>query len=401
MLFPAIPLDEDKRVQALKEYSILDTLPEEEYEDITYLASQICGTPISLISLLDEKRQWFKSHLGLNATETPKEIAFCAHAIHDKENIFIIEDSRTDHRFFDNPLVTDDPHVIFYAGVPLVNPQGFPLGTLCVIDNKPHHLNPSQIKALKALTHQLMKVLELRKISLEIKNRMYEIEIQNKGLEKFARTAAHDIKSPLSSIIMLTDIFKSNYGSHLDQEGINLLDMISMSSKKLNALIDGILNYSKNAKLLSKDKELIDLTSIVQEVISLLNSNSEVKFTLHITPLSTIYTNKTALTQVFINLISNSIKYNNKEVTAIEITALDLPTELQITIADNGPGIPFDDRERIFQIFETTSNIPRSGENGHGIGLATVKSLVEGLGGEISVNTSVETGAMFLIKLKK
>lgn len=171
MIEPKIPLNEIARQKELLSYAILDTLPEKEYDNITFLASQICGTKISLISLLDDTRQWFKSHHGLPVSETPKELAFCAHAIH--EDILIVNDSRLDERFFDNPLVVDDPNVIFYAGIPLVTPKGFPIGTLCVIDNKPKEISELQVKALRMLSNQLMKLLELRKnkIELEIKNK--------------------------------------------------------------------------------------------------------------------------------------------------------------------------------------------------------------------------------------
>lgn len=176
MIKPEIPDNEEARQKELRSYSILDTLPEKEYDEITYLASKICDTPISLISLLDDTRQWFKSHHGLPVSETPKELAFCAHAINDKVNPLIVTDSRKDERFHDNPLVTDDPKVVFYAGIPLVTPNGFPIGTLCVIDNIPKQLDDSQVKALLMLSNQLMKLLELRK-------KKAELELKTKAIE--------------------------------------------------------------------------------------------------------------------------------------------------------------------------------------------------------------------------
>jgi serine phosphatase RsbU (regulator of sigma subunit) len=175
MIKPEIPADEELRQKELASYSILDTLPEKEYDEITFLASKICDTPISLISLLDDTRQWFKSHHGLTATETPKELAFCAHAINDKSNPLVVADSRKDERFHDNPLVTDDPNVVFYAGIPLVTPSGFPIGTLCVIDNIPKQIDDSQLEALEMLSNQLMKLLELRK-------RKAELELKTKAI---------------------------------------------------------------------------------------------------------------------------------------------------------------------------------------------------------------------------
>ena len=176
MIKPEIPANEQARQEELRSYAILDTLPEKEYDAITFLASQICGTRISLISLLDDTRQWFKSHHGLSTSETPKELAFCAHAINDKFNPLIVPDSRKDERFHDNPLVTDEPNVVFYAGIPLITPNGFPIGTLCVIDNVPKQLDRSQLKALGMLSNQLMKLLELRK-------KQAELEVKNKAIK--------------------------------------------------------------------------------------------------------------------------------------------------------------------------------------------------------------------------
>ncbi|MFT4850802.1 MAG: hypothetical protein ACI83B_003362, partial [Sediminicola sp.] len=164
MIEPDLPKNESQRLEALKAYNILDTDLDESFDGITKLASQISGMPICLISLLDETRQWFKSHHGLDATETPRELSFCGHAINNQTEFMIVPNAQKDERFFDNPLVTGDPNVIFYGGAPLISTQGFPLGTLCVIDHKPNSLNPEQISALKLLSNQVIQLLELHKI---------------------------------------------------------------------------------------------------------------------------------------------------------------------------------------------------------------------------------------------
>ena len=167
--------DELKRLSALKSYEILDTLSEDEYDGITRLAAQICGTKISLITLIDESRQWFKSKHGIDAKETPRELAFCNHAIQSPHSVFIIEDSTKDDRFKDNPFVHGEPNIIFYAGVPLVDKDQFALGTLCVIDNEPKKLSADQIDALQTLSKSVINLFELRRNNIQLKKEKYDL----------------------------------------------------------------------------------------------------------------------------------------------------------------------------------------------------------------------------------
>jgi len=401
MIIPRIAEDELYRLDALKEYSILDTMPEKEYDDITYLASQICKTPISLISLIDDKRQWFKSHSGLDAIETPRDWAFCAHAINDKNNILIVPDAEKDVRFHDNPLVVNEPHVIFYAGVPLVNQAGFPLGTLCVIDNQPNSLDEFQLNALKALANQIMSLFELRKKSVELKTKIREVEAQNQALEKFASIAAHDIKSPLATIVMLADLVENIYANQLDAEGQELIKLINTSANNLTHFIDGILKYSRNTKLLQENKEQVNLKKFVTDLIPIIDLNKEVEFNITCESDLTIYVNKVALEQILINLLINSIKYNDKNKINIAVIIEDIPNFIKINVIDNGSGIKTENQERIFQIFETASTADRSGDKGNGIGLATVKSLVEGLGGTIGLTSDIGIGSNFEFTIRK
>ena len=401
MITPIIPEDDVKRVEALKAYSILDTLPEEEFDDITYLASQICQTPVSLISLIDDKRQWFKSHHGIEATETPREIAFCAHAILEKDQLFIVNDSRQDLRFHDNPLVTGDPHVIFYAGMPLVSADGYSLGTLCVIDHKPRNLEEPQIKALKALSAQVGRLFELRKKSYQLEATVSELANQNVMLEKFAGIAAHDIKSPLSNIVMMSELFEEQYADQLDEVGRDLLKMIGSSSLKLTKLIDGILFYSRHSRMLQSSREEFSLQQLIKEILPLVDSANVVQFRIFPDDDIFIYSNKIAVEQIFLNLITNGIKYNKEKHPIISIRIEDGKLETKINVADNGPGVPEPFREKIFEIFETAGDSDKFGEKGNGIGLATVQTLVKGLGGEIHLVSGETVGANFEFTLKK
>jgi PAS domain S-box-containing protein len=161
MQLPKVPANEKERLEALLDLKILDTQQEQAYDDLTFLASFICDTPMALISLVDDSRQWFKSKIGFEGTETPRTLAFCAHAINGSD-VFIVPDASKDERFFDHPYVVEDPHVRFYAGAPLKTEDGLNLGTVCVIDSKPRMLSPKQLSALEVLARQVMSQLELR-----------------------------------------------------------------------------------------------------------------------------------------------------------------------------------------------------------------------------------------------
>ena len=156
-------MNEQERLQALNSYQVLDTPPEQALDELAEIASAICDTPISLVSFIDEHRQWFKAKKGLNVDETPRQDAFCQHALHDPQQVLVVDDPLHDERFKHNPLVLGNPHIRFYAGAPLATPQGNVLGTLCIIDNKPHHISENQKKALQLLAQKAMDYLQTRK----------------------------------------------------------------------------------------------------------------------------------------------------------------------------------------------------------------------------------------------
>ena len=178
-----IPKNDVQRIKVLWQYEILDTVPEEVFDDLTELAARICGAPIALITLVDENRQWFKSKIGVTTNETSRDISFCGHAI-NQSDLFIIPDATLDKRFAKNPLVTSDPKIRFYAGAPLITPDGHALGTLCVIDKVPRELRPDQKQALRVLARHVMTQLELRRHSRELARAHQEREQIQSELKK-------------------------------------------------------------------------------------------------------------------------------------------------------------------------------------------------------------------------
>ena len=190
-----LPKDEAERLEALRRYDILDTGAEQAYDDLTRLAAHIAGTPIALISLIDEDRQWFKSKIGIDVTETPRDVAFCAHAILKPEETMVVPDATRDLRFSDNPAVTGNLGVRFYAGTPLLTPDRQPLGTLCVVDYHPRQMEPERVAALETLSRQVVAQLELHRVAIELKQEIanrdvyleqlqgYQLDLEKSNLE--------------------------------------------------------------------------------------------------------------------------------------------------------------------------------------------------------------------------
>ena len=182
-----IPKNETARLKALLEYKVMDTLPEQAYDNFTRLASIICNTPIALITLLDDQRQWFKSKIGLERSEIPREDAFCNHAIMRPEDILIVNDATRDKRFTDNPLVTTEPHIRFYTGVPLVTSNGEALGTICVFDTKPREITQDQLDALQVLSNEVMGQFELRRSIVNLEQSILKQENYIDQLQEYQR----------------------------------------------------------------------------------------------------------------------------------------------------------------------------------------------------------------------
>jgi len=400
MIPPKDYVYEKERLASLESYSILDTLPEIDYDNLTTIAAAICGAPISVVSLLDDKRQWFKSKFGLDVSETPKEIAFCAHAINEEEDIFMVQDARLDERFVNNPVVTGDPHVIFYAGVPLCSDEGLPLGTLCVIDHKPRLLSQKQIRSLKALANQVMKLLQLRKANALLKKSLEDLDEKNGELEQFAFIAAHDLKSPLNNISGSATILSDSYGSKLDNDGKTMISFIQSASEKLKELIDGLLEYSRSEVVLKEEKSKIDLQLLCNDIQGLFSFENSLSLELK-SDLKSITLNRTAIDQILINLVGNAIKYSDKDHVKIEFGVSEVSDSYQFYVKDNGPGIIEKHQNTIFQIFKTQNLCDKYGRKGNGIGLATVKKIVGRMGGTIRVESDPPNGASFIFNIKK
>ncbi len=398
MIAPEFPENEAARLAELKKYNLLDTLSEDDFDNITKLVAAICDVPVALITLLDKDRNFFKSHHGIDFNQSPRRVSICGHAILQEEEIFIVEDTRKDERFMDNPMVVD-ANAIFYAGVPLINQNNFKLGTLCVFDYKPRQLTEIQTTSLKSLAKQVINLIELRKKNSLLVEYQKELQYRNDRLASFANVVSHDLKSPLANIISLTRLLNEENSESFSADSKMYLNYIEESSLTLKNYINGILKFYKADELLVAQKEDVALANFFEEMQEMLISDDTVfEF-----PKKGILkdVNRSALTQIFLNLIDNGLKYNLTEKRYILIKYFDEPEYHKFCIKDNGMGIDLGVQEEIFNLFKTHGVKDRNGNQGTGIGLATVKSLVSKLGGTITLDSVLGKGSTFTFTVQK
>jgi len=271
MISATIPINEDFRLEALKSLKILDTEYEKEFDDITALAALICDTDIALISLVDQDRQWFKSKYGLDLSETHRDYSFCAHAILEPDQPLIVPDARMDERFCNNPLTKNDKVVISYAGIPLVDNEGFALGTLCVIDSKPKELTQKQLKSLRSLANQVTILFELNRKNNDLEKVQSELKKKNEALREFARVISHDLKMPLANIVTTTDLLKLMLNGKLDKESEQYFDYIKESSFTMSSYISDVLDHYESDTYINKKPEQFGLNTLLKEIVDLLS----------------------------------------------------------------------------------------------------------------------------------
>jgi len=234
MLVAPLPINEEERIRALNAYRILDTEAEAAFDQLAFLASQVCRTPIALVSLVDEKRQWFKSTVGLDAKETPRDHAFCAHAILQPE-VFTVPDAKADARFADNPLVTGGPYLRAYAGAPLVTSGGQALGTICVLDREAREFTEAEKACLQTIAAQAIVHLELRRLRMDSQPQFGHAA----GL---LAAISHELRTPLNGLVGATEMLGE---SELAPDQRRWVELAQKSTDKLLAAIDQVLSLGQ------------------------------------------------------------------------------------------------------------------------------------------------------------
>jgi signal transduction histidine kinase len=386
-----LPDNEYNRLQDLYGTGLLDTPNEREFDDIVKLASVLCCMPISLISLVDSNRQWFKARVGLNVTETSRDVSFCSHAIL-QDQIFEVPDALLDTRFNDNPLVINDPAIRFYAGVPLVTNAGSRLGTLCVIDRTPRQLTDEQRFALSVLAANVIKVAELR---MKNKQLNYLTETQ----KRIISILAHDVRNPLASVRSIIDFRQKEILNA--EEATEMMSIVAEQVDSTLTMVDNVVKWGELQMKFARFKyEDFDFHMLADRVLSSESLKAKTKNNTLINEIPNgviIHSDEQAVEFILRNLISNANKYT--ENGSITLKLQRLSHSQVIEVIDTGMGMAADKAKALMSNDDNVSTLGTDNEKGNGIGLLLVREFIDRLNGTITVESSEGHGTKFKIVL--
>lgn len=410
------PATERERLATLQALDVLDSGPEEEFDALIKVASLVCGVPISLISLIDSERQWFKANIGLpGVSETPRDVAFCAHAILD-DQLFEVPDATLDVRFADNPLVTDAPDIRFYAGAPIVMADGSRIGTLCVIDREPRQLNATQREIVSNLAMAAAHALEGRRAIRAAQQHAAEMVASERSLKeardsaqaaniaksRFLATMSHEIRTPMNGVLGMAQLLLAPDLSEGDRT--KYAETILTSGHTLLALLNDILDLSKiEAGKLELEAKAFEVASLLETTRNLFSGAAQAKGLL----LECEWAGSAGqryqgdahrLAQMMANLVGNAIKFTasgSVRLVCVERSRALGRAHLEFSVTDTGIGIAQKDMALLFKPFsQTDSSITRE-FGGSGLGLSLVRTLAQAMGGEVGVASDPGRGTRF------
>ena len=394
MIPPAIPDDEPLRLEALRGYRILDTLPEEAYDDIVAVAAHVAGTPIALVSLVDHDRQWFKARFGLDAPQTGRDISFCGHVVADRRPL-VVPDAREDTRFADNPLVAGAPDIRFYAGMPLITPSDHYLGTLCVIDRRPREMSPAQLDALQRMARQVGQLLELRVAQREA-------EAASEAKSDFLANMSHELRTPLNAIIGYSELLQEELTGPDRDQLVKDAQRIHQAGRHLLGLINRVLDFSKvEAGEIALEWTAVDVDALVRDACTMAGpqiATNRNALVLDIEEdLLPVRSDPQRLHQCVLNLLANAAKFTTDGTITVRVHREG--EEVVLSVSDTGIGLAEDEMERVFEPFQQANANTPSRYGGTGLGLPITRTLTTALGGALGVDSAPGQGATFWIRL--
>jgi signal transduction histidine kinase len=380
-----VGFDDANRLASLRDYRILDTPPEAAFDNITTLASKVFQVPIALVTLVDEHRQWFKSRFGFATEETPRAVAFCDVAIREAETL-VVPDATQDPRFARNPLVTGDPRIRFYCGVPLRTPDGHALGTLCIIDRQPRAMSSGERGALEVLARQVELELEIRRRLSLLEEALASQGEEQRAREQLASMVVHDLRNPLSVILAMGPTVQVS-----DPGSLEALDDMMAAAERMRRLLNDLLDVSLSRvgglKPRRVDFSLASLFGGVERRASHVarERGQTLKQELPEGPLR-VCADPELVERVLINLVENAARHGPAGQDITLAAAAAEGGRVRVEVRDHGATIPEERRNVIFRPFERMPATEAQSPRGYGLGLAFCRLAIEAHGGRIAVS---------------
>ncbi len=386
-----MPPDEDARLAALRRYEVLDSAAEAAYDDLAMLAATICEAPIALISLVDESRQWFKSRIGLDVQETSRRESFCAHTLTDGK-LLEVEDARLDPRFADNALVLGDPGIVSYTGSPLVTPDGFALGTLCVIGHEPKRLTQLQKDALEALSRQVVRLIEQRRVVTAL------VDV-TRALDEFSARTAHDLKNPVAAIRGYADILRRRNHDLDESTRQEILERLVSLAGRTTVMIDNVLLQARSG--MSGVAPYCNSGAVVAQSLATADlANAEVVVDPPEEEWPDLAASVVDVHSILGNLIANADHYGRSRDgrLRLRLSADSSGSQAVFTVEDSGAGVDATIRDEVFEPFVNGPTATVINPQSSGLGLALVRRVAQLAGGDVMLDDT-PVGARFVVRL--
>lgn len=396
MIPPEIHPQEQERLQSLSSLRVMDTAAEKIFDDLAELASILCDTPVALVSLVDEDRQWFKAKHGIELSETARNISFCAHAIL-QEDLFVVENASQDARFVNNPLVTDGSKIQFYAGTVLKDANNLPLGSLCVIDSAPRKLTPQQAKALRIIGKQVESQLLIRKKNMQLMR-------VNQLSQEILSLVAHDLKGAFTIVLGSSALMSRKLRGFKEKDGIMRIgNRLVSAATDVYELLDELLQWTR---LQMNDQGIetteVDIADLVNSTMKVFEESARIKgveLCADVQP-CVVKINADVTKTILRNFISNSLKHTpagKKVAITLEING----SEAVIAVHDEGPGVPEAMKPHLFKAIQEGAQDDYAQPPSHGVGLYLCNNIATRQKSRIWLDDTVAQGCRMCLALPK
>jgi len=389
---PQIPPNDQQRLKELYSYEILDTEPEDEYNDIVLLAASIAKTPIATISFIDQEREWFKAKIGLEQNSFPREFSISSYFLAQRDTFFEVADTNAEERFSDNPLVTGNPNIRFVAGIRLLNKTGLAIGVLSIMDTETHELDEGQIVFFKTLARQVIKLLDQKQLNKQLQQQREKLEQQMELQNRILSIIAHDVRNPVGAVKSIIELSGKKLLSKQDSAAL-----MQMAAKQIDGTVELLNNLVDWGSMQMKGKGFESEKIHLYTLISNMYKSFEVMASLKSNILANlvdddlfINSDINALRFILRNLISNANKFTKDGV--ITVCASTEKDMILLSVSDNGVGMDAETTGHILDGEQNESSAGTLNEKGSGLGLILTRDYIEMLGGSISVESELGKG---------